>query len=135
MSEGNGQSAREMQIEIERMRVELGRLRAKCGEIEGCGCDVDALFRAAESMGVSRQQICSSSRYSQQACYARWVIASHLRTMGYALSRIGSIINRDHSSVAAGIRRYSECVENPKRDRWLADFITEFENRLNNIQQ
>lgn len=135
MSGESEQTAREMQMEIARMRVELNRLRAKCGEMDGSDIDVDTLFRAIENMGISRQCVCAPSRLSQQACYARCVIASHLRTMGYSLSRIGAIINRDHSTVYAGIRRYSECVECPKRDRAFAEFIRNFENKLIDIQK
>lgn len=96
---------------------------------------LDRLRGVVESMGIIWATIVSGSRFGTEVFYARCMVAKELRKAGYSLNAIGGVLNRDHSTVCYYMRQYQEVKANQCMDRRFAEFIRDFENRLNNTQK
>ena len=73
------------------------------------------VINLAAEFGYSFEKITGRSR-GAKIVRARHACFWQLRNMGYSLTNIGGIFNRDHTSVINGCRRIDELINEGKKD-------------------
>lgn len=73
----------------------------------------------AQVFGVERSLIFSATRM-QHVKYARWAVWLIMRSKGYTYSDIGTMFNRDHSTVINAMNKFPQDVKNVRyvREAW-----------------
>lgn len=71
----------------------------------------DIFDAVAQAWGITIFSLLSAAR-SQRASRPRFAVAMLLRNRGLPLTRIGSVIRRDHTSVINAIKRATDLLEN-----------------------
>jgi len=85
---------------------------------------IEKVFDSLDKMtGIKRDKICGPDR-TQHIFLARALVCVVLRGQGLSYSQIGSIINRDHTSIMHAVKRAMEQVKVNKAYADLINTIT-----------
>lgn len=80
-------------------------------------------------------QICGGYKRRGEVFYERCCVAVQMRRNGFTYDRIAVLLCRTRATIIYYVKRYTEVIEDPRRDMAFAKFIKDFENRLNNIKE